>query len=320
MATLLAPQNDGFKGLRYSKSYGEGRLRQSAVVGQLASQLGASMTTSDLHTLINQILHSAPSPQIELKPVYQLDTSRGCMKVKTIDLEEHSKIPMDAILEENAQDWASTTQRQLRQMSTRPTTCFAFALSIDSLTAAEQGLLLEDVEMPIAKGLTCGLWKVHWLLLFRRQPIYEPFTHDDEGASTIVSNRLSLETTSPETAVENEKHLELEKVWPSQPTLKLSATYDPGNRDPSTINNEVMMGKEVPWPKERVCEEGEWQAVSMDKALFIQSRDVGAKEPERLRFSMNFENWEEVTERCTWTVYFGGIRFVTPSPWCEIPN
>ncbi|KAH8651611.1 hypothetical protein BGZ60DRAFT_188821 [Tricladium varicosporioides] len=308
MAALLPPHNDNFKELRYSKSYGEGRLRQSAVVGQLASQLGASMTTSDLHTLINQILHSSPTPKIELKPVYQLDTARGCLKVKTVDLEEHSKIPMDAILEENAQDWASTTQRQLRYMPTRPTTCFAFAVSINSSAAGGPGLFLEDVEMPIAKGLTCGLWKVHWLLLFRRQPVYEPFTDNDSRASTIVTSRLSL--TSPETAVESEEHLELEneKIWPAPPTMKLSATYDPGNCDTSTIASEVMMGSHVFWPKESVGEEGEWQVVSMDKALFIPGRDLGVRERERLRFSLNFENWEHAMERCKWTMYFGGIR------------
>ncbi|KAF4632104.1 hypothetical protein G7Y89_g6021 [Cudoniella acicularis] len=312
MAALVAFKTSSLDGPRLLKGQDAGHLWQSAVVGQIASQLGESMSSSELQVLISQFLHSTPSPAIELKPVYQLDTAAGSMRVKTVDLEEMSKVPMDAIVEENAQDWASTTQRQLHYMTTRPSTCFAFALSVDPSTA--RGLVLEDVEIPIAKGLTCGLWKVQWLLMFRRHsPMTEEDLFDEDDASTMVTEHL--EWTSPETAVE--KFIEHEKIWPHSrhPRLQLSATYDSGREGASAIATSAVLGRDIFYPAESFLEQEQWQAISMDKPLFIPGRDVGVREPERLRFSLGFEGWENFVSRSKWTIYFGGIRL---SPTYEL--
>lgn len=143
--------------------HNKGAQASSEEMAQLAdvSEERSSLESEGLQELVDL---SSPL-LIFLNPLYQLERPLNSLKVEITPLEDISKFPIEAIVEQKLMDWNSTKRRQTNIRETRPMSGIAYA--IDTISS-ESRFLLDYKESGLERKIEPGLWQLHWLLFFRR--------------------------------------------------------------------------------------------------------------------------------------------------------
>ncbi len=263
-------------------------------IQRLAEDMDDSLTLEESGTLFKELLGSAELSRIELKPVYQLDLKRGSVDVRTMSLAEDSKLPLDRVVGHEANkviggasgpaiEAASEGRRGIKDRHIRPTSGLAFAVDTKNSTSR---LIVEYIEAASKRKVAAGIWKVHWLLLFRRHSLGSKKSSEEARVDFSEDARSEASDVSESPSI-------------SYPEIRLSATEKSPRDESTTIDKTATLGIDMSLSDM-------WQDISMDQPLILRTGD------EALTFSLDFYGWDEATstlgEEYTWTIYFGGIR------------
>lgn len=299
---LEAPTIEPVKPLQPRTEIAPGQASETfnEVVDQLTDENeGHNSSESESESLQQLVDFNSPVP-IYLNPLYQLESSRPPARIAP--LEDISKAPIEAIVEQRALDWNSTKRRQASMGGTQPISGIAYAIDTNS---PDSILVFDYKETGLERKIEPGLWRLHWVLLFRRYDIgLREADAEAEGTGPEQVRGATL-AIIPDAIGDSADLSRPESPKPA--TIHLSIYYESMGGKSITVRTTAILGADIPYPAPSFLDEN-WQGIPMDGLLTVETMDPQPS----LNFCLDFSGWDEATSRTgtrhTWTIYFGGIR------------